>query len=215
MHGRRWIGAAALLAVVVLGLDALRAPPGAAEDAPAAAWIFDTRIVRVDAERREVAESAPSLLDLSTSTVRAEWPALLEALKARGTTRVLLDQRVTAFEGHKAQVEHEIQAAHLFTVFASQTDEQRRSAPLTTGAHASYVAQAGGGLDYEVVVNWALAVGGTTGNTTMRTRWTGTHGPLGAGETLVLHHRAQGDGASALPPAAEIYAFVTARRAGP
>lgn len=198
-----WIGGGALV-VLALGF----APAGAApeEAGPPPAWMFDVRVVRVDLGDGERAEQRPAFQAADRSTSDLAPGALLDALKARGTTRLLLDQRVTTVEGRRCVAQQELHESHLALQFRDASNEQHRPTALRTGAIAQFVPTSEG-LGYEVRLEWAGAAQ-PAGTALHLARWEGTH-PLPEGRTLVLHHAQQ----HAQGAATEVYVLIRAHPA--
>ncbi|MFV1958007.1 MAG: hypothetical protein ACC662_01205 [Planctomycetota bacterium] len=233
MHTKpRWKWVAILLPVTALLLvpfllapgPVARAGDGAAPTAATSgtAWVYDVRVVRVLGTTPEAAEApAPWAQDeRGAPVVTTSWPDLLKLLKARGTTTLLLDQRVTAVANMAAEVEQRFDWQVAIFDRRDEANEFYKSSVLSSGCRANL--RTGAFLEYEVKVNWALgekaldedadddeAVRPLQG----AVNWRGAYPPLQA-QTLVLTHREQ----LALPDGTvqpvEFYAFLTGRLVG-
>ena len=222
MRNQVTIGALSL--ALLAGLCAMGWQPAVADDKPAAkapatpnVWIYDVRMVRVDPATPEGAEKPGPFADLSGTTTRATWPEALAALKNRGQTTLLMDQRVTALESEKGMVETSRSMPMLAASFADDNNRQLRSLRMMVGCQAALLTGGAGGatFSYDLEVKWTLHHPvADLGSPEVKTRWSGSHTTL-AGKTLVLHSREQvlaSDGKSLR--AVEIYALVTGRLLG-
>jgi len=175
-------------------------------------WIYDVRIVRVDPPTPEGAEKPGPFAYLSGTTIQTTWPEALAALKTRGPTTLLMDQRVTALEGHEAEAKTQRSIPLLVAQFEDINNRQRRAARLLTGCGASMTTTQAS-FSYDLDVKWALHDPvKDEGAPEATTQWTGSH-PTLSGDTLVLHSREQiSAGAGKGLRAIEIYALITGRK---
>jgi hypothetical protein len=219
MRSQVLIGAFSLALLLVFCPMAFN--PAVAEDKPAAkaesspaVWIYDVRLVRVDPAAAEGAEKAGPFAKANGTTTSASWPEALAALKNRGQTTLLMDQRVTALEGTKAEAKMVRSLPVLAAAFQDKANRQLRSARLQTGCNAA-LTTTGASFFYDVEVKLALhPPTDDMGAPEMTTRWSGSHTTL-SGKTLVLHSREQilsADGKS--QRAVELYALITGRLLG-
>lgn len=191
------------------GLPPLAAQAGD-EGGASGVWVHEVRVVRVDPAAPEVSET-PSVLESATgTTVRMGWPETLAALKQRGRTTVLMDQRLTTLEGLKGHAGGDRSVPILALNAKDLQNEQRRSARVRTGC--KFEATVTAHLQYDLEVRWILDTpGGDNGPPELTTTWSGTHTTLDD-ETLVLSYREQVAQAQGKPPrAVEIYGLITGR----
>jgi hypothetical protein len=171
------------------------------------------RVGRVDPPTLEGAEAPGPFPYMQGTTVDVGWPEALAALKKRGATTILSDQRLTTTTGFKAQIQSERQVPIIAVNFADVNNVQKRSAVVKTGCKFE-VTPTGGSFRYEAEARWALAadeVPETEAPPQLTTAWDGTHPDLD-GSTLVLHYREQIKAAKDRPArAVEIYALITGR----
>jgi hypothetical protein len=210
MRGGRGCGSLAAVLVVAASLagDGARAEEGAA-----AAWVFDVRVVRVEARDASVVEKGPAWADGgSHPIVSTAWPELLAALKERGTTLLALDRRITVVGAREAEVVE----THMRTLQRFERRDQHNASFVSGAVETGTKAKLGPGdpLGYEVEVKWEIPAADPDVPLVALTRWKGTCASLDDGRTLVLVHRAQvPSGARDAPPVpVEVYAFVTGRR---
>lgn len=184
---------------------------GTAADAPT--WLFDVRIVRVDAPTPEAVETPAPWEAAGTCTTSLGWTDLLTQLKARGRTTVLLDQRITTLEGMEAlasqsgdrQIE-QLQSRDL-------SNERWSSAPIVTGATAKLRVADASVLAYQLEARWEIRpdVDGVRPMLRM-SKWAGTFRAIPNGETLALTYREQIRTWGEARVGTEIHAFLTMRR---
>lgn len=183
------------------------------ENAPAVeTWVFDVRVVRVDAATPEAVETpAPWEADGSCTTT-TPWPELLKQLKARGKTTLLLDQRITALADLEA-VASQTRDRQIQQMQSRDFNNERwQSAPLMTGCTAK-LKVAAAVLSYQVEARWEIRADVESVRPLMcTTKWAGTFPVTPAGETLVLTYREQVETWGEDRVGQEIHAFVTARR---
>jgi hypothetical protein len=200
------------LALALLGSLPL-AGSARAEGEPARAWVFDLRVVRVVGPPA-LGEAGPDWASpgggLPVTTT--PWRNLLDLLKQRGETTVLLDRRVTAVSGEPASIaDTQVAAARVFER-RDRSNETWRAGVIETGVRGDLLADAR--TTYKIDVKWELG-GGDPEAVPLQgsAAWTGSW-PLLGGETLVLTHRqqlARPGGGTGVPAGVEIYAFLTAR----
>ncbi|MHC5011483.1 MAG: hypothetical protein ACYTG6_11110 [Planctomycetota bacterium] len=200
----------ALLAVLGLTLAVL---PGGnvraegEEGVPEAVWTYDVRVVRVDLPVPERAEQ-PAWGE--SATIGMSWPEILAALKARGKTTLLLDQRITAVAGLAATARQK----HTSQIQAFQNrdmaNERWQGALIDFGCTA-YLLSADV-LEYDVEARWLLPpLAEEAPQPTQATAsWKGTH-PLLGGRTLVLWQSEQVELPAGHRMAVELHVFVTGR----
>jgi hypothetical protein len=175
-------------------------------------WVFDVRVVRVDPSAPEGAEQPSPFPDLRGTTTRMGWRDALAALKKRGTTTILADQRLTTVDGIMAAAKSERSVPTLAVNFSDVNNTQKRAATVRTGCMLE-VTPSKGLLTYRVEARWALAgqeVPETEAPPQLTASWSGTHPALG-GDTLVLHYREQLLGKDTPTRAVEVYALLTGR----
>ena len=203
------------ICIFLLSLLAVSAVAGAAraddgEDGAAGVWVYEVRVVRVDPAVAETSETPSTLESATGTTVKMGWPEMLAALKQRGRTTVLLDQRITKLEGVKGYAMTE-RAVPIVSIASSDINNtQKRSATIKTGC--KFEATTTTHLQYNLEAKWILdAPGGDFGPPQQVTGWNGTHPNL-SGETLVLSYREQVDqGPGKAARAVEIYGLITGR----
>jgi hypothetical protein len=204
-------GAVAFAALAVTLGSSVRA-----EDAPTSrrtptTWVYDVRVVRVDAAESAIVESAPAWQPAGAggAVTTAPWADLLAGLKARGRTTTLLDQRLTALGG--ATTEFRQTRRRPFLQLASRANEMEAwsTTYIETGASGDLLATADG-LTYRVDVTWEERPAADESVSLGSASWKGSHATFKAGETLVLSHRQQQPSGEGSAQAIEIYAFVTA-----
>lgn len=181
----------------LLGLGLVGATPTAqAEDGAEGTrvWVYEVRIVRVDPSEAAASEAGSPFPELERTTIDLPWKTILARLKARGTTRVLMDTRITAMDGIKTHTREEASTPIVALNFEDWNNQQYRSQIIKQGC--SFEQTTTGVLQY------ALQVRGTVTPPASRrppaqyvVDWQGTH-PVLDGRTLVLEHRQQ----VALPP---------------
>ncbi len=157
-------------------------------------------------------EKAPDWLKPGATTVDLAWGALLENLKARGTTTVLLDQRVTSLAGREVLVRDTRDRQIEQFSRRDRNNETYQNSTITTGCTAKL--RTDEGLKYDVEVKWALArQEGDLRPALGTTAWSGDHPLLDGGKTLALRWAQQSVWEGRPTRGIEIYAFVTGRRA--
>jgi hypothetical protein len=203
----RWIGLGTLLGALALG-----ATSGRAEDAPSAAeaaWRFDVRVVRVEAQAPMV-ERAPTLPGQQPDgTLAAPWGDVLAALKQRGTARILMDRSGTGLVSRTVSLDQSHVEQVMTTVRTDGDKTFVESRPLHRGAGVSLTRLGGADsgattLDYQVAVDWRAATSGD--GKTSKTSWRGAyrHEP---GRMLLLRHAEQ-DGKGG---GVEVYVLIEGR----
>jgi len=212
-NSRRLIPAAlALLALGTMGLligPGARAEEGTATPKLPATWVYDVRVVRVDADAA-VVEVAPSWepAGASGATTTSTWADLLAGLKARGRTTILLDQRSTTWSDVKTALKQERRRPLLTLRNRNGPTDIWEASYVETGAKAELVSTSHG-LSYDVNVRWEEAPGEGGLAPLGSTEWSGACSDLKAGETLVLSHRQQQVAQPPGPQGLEIYVFIT------
>lgn len=195
------LGALALWLTASSGRAARAEPPGQA----GRSWIFDVRIVRVDLGDGTRAEQRPAFQAAERGTTEIRPEAVLAALQARGTTRLLLDQRITTMHDMECTVEQQSAEPQLVVQLKDGNSEQQRSTIVQTGASVG-LQQTAESLRYAIQLNWSTPAQPSVGSPVHRTSWKGSHPGL-AGRTLVLHYAQQ----HAQGSATEIYVLIRAQ----
>jgi hypothetical protein len=217
----------ALVALVAPGISRDSAQADPPEERPSGRMsrtqIFDVRIVRVDTPTPAGVEQPCALLKGAQTTTALPWPELLGLLKKRGTTRLLMDRRLTSTTGVVVRGSEERQMPILQLNSRSVREgeggtENQAAARLRSGCKAEFLVSterpAGASLSYKLETRGVLESSSkqAEGATETLHTWDGAHPLFGlAGpETLVLSHREQvrdpGDDAAR---GVEIYCFVT------
>ena len=170
----------------------------------------------------ETIENPCPILSGADTTTQLGWPEILAALKKRGATQVLMDQRITGAPGQRVRCNQERQVP----VIMPQTrvkqptggqTENLSAARIRMGCKADMIAhRAGpsdGRLEYKLEVRGVLAKTSQAaeGPTETLTTWEGSH-PGFAKRTLVLTNRQQvRDPVAPAAQGVELYCFVTRR----
>lgn len=181
------VACAAVLALFV----ALGAPTTAvAEDGKRGeTFLYEIRIVRVDPKAAADSEAGSPFPELTETTIDLPWKTVLERLKKRGHTTVLMDTRMSAAPGIKSEVTDERITPIVALNFEDWNNQQYRSQPVKIGSTFKQTTSAQ--LSYQIAVR-----GTATAPATRRApaqymiQWNGSHPRLG-GQTLVLEHRQQ------------------------
>lgn len=206
-----------LLGLLALGAFGLVVGPGArAEDgsvpqkAPGT-WVYDVRVVRVDAAQPAVLEVAPPWQPAGASgaTTTAAWADLLAGLKGRGRATILLDQRLTAIDSTPTDFRQERKRMVLTLQNRAANTESWSSSFLETGTNGQLVADSDS-LQYRIDVRWEEPPTADGAGPLGSASWKGAHSRFTAGETLVLSQRQQQVAGEATVQGLEIYVFVTA-----
>lgn len=196
--------AAAALAPAVRGGDE---PQGG----PDGVWVYDVRVVRVDTPTPEAVEAALPWEAAGTSTVDTPWPVLLQQLKARGATTILLDQRVTGCPGYTVTASQTRDRQIETLVNRDLANERWQGSPCVTGCTAKLETSTRNVLEYNVEARWEIRSEVERVRPIFcSSRWDGTHPDL-TGRTLVLSYREQAETWGDARVGVEIHAFVTAR----
>ena len=208
-----------LLAVVTVAclVGALSLRPAEGEDTEAGqaqdVWMFDVRVVRVDAATPEAVETPTLWEAVDSCTVDSPWPLLLAHLKARGKTTLLLDQRITALGGTEALISQTGDRQFEQLQSRDLSNERYAPAPVVTGATAKMRVADGSALNYQVEARWVIRPGVDRVRPMMRaSKWAGTYRAIPNGRTLVLSYREQIDTWGESRVGTEIHAFLTMRR---
>lgn len=204
-----------LVGAALLGLSLATAPDAGGDGGAATrstGWHVEVRVVRVTTSAATV-EHAPALPgSRPDGTTTAAWPDLLAALKARGTTQIVMDRSGSAVSGAPISLEQRQSENVLATIRADRGNTQLEARPLATGATV-WLLVAGASdalpprLDYDASVEWARASPQRTAPITSLAKWKGAHAPVGDA-TLVLRHAEQ-DG---LGGGTEVYVLIELRR---
>lgn len=199
-----------LVSLLLLGVLAAFVPGSGAqaeeEALRAVAWALDVRIVEVRSD--PVAGLTPPF-DVGGTTRDFDFAKVVATLRARGATRVLMDQRVTAVEGSEAKAtnEHVIPIERFDT--ADQNSRRVRFDTTRTGCAAALLPSETG-FGYEIKAHWTFWPSLDDAVPAATTTWEGEHRALQSGETLALHAREHVLDREAEPKVAEVYCFVTA-----
>lgn len=221
------------VSVVLAGIVAWPADRAMSGPESGGVWIYDIRVVRVDPPNPEVAEKHPTWFPEGTTTTTKPWQELLTSLKQRGTSTILLDQRVTGLENSNCTAVQKRERPVLAVNNKDLNNVQSRLTTLESGCRVKLTTNAAGVLTYDVQAMWifdpvartlspvrdtepkpgAMRVPATVVHAPVQglTTWQGTHPSL-SGNTLVLHYREQvAHEGEAAPQAMEIYTFLTGR----
>ncbi|MDF1702767.1 MAG: hypothetical protein P1V36_16585 [Planctomycetota bacterium] len=206
---------AASLAVLI-GASLLSAgAPAVAGDGdaktPSGVWVYDIRVVRVDPPMAEGAEQPSPFPEMKATTISLPWAECLARLKKRGTTTLLLDQRLTALQGRGSNVSEETTTPLLSANFEDKNNVQYRAQVVRTGCSFEQTTT-GPSFQYQVQIQGALTAPADKAPPIQYTvKWRGDH-PRLDGATLVLVNRRQvAKAKGAASKALEHYAFVTGR----
>lgn len=174
-----------------------------------ALWAFDVRVVRVETTTAETVETPWTPTD--GTTTKLPWSDLLAALKKRGVTTVLLDQRITGLTNRPVEAMQQRDQQIRQFQNADLHNERWQSSNLRSGVKA-VLKPTSAWLEYQVVVNWMLRPREEDLRALLCTAsWKGDHPGL-EGDTLVLSYREQVEHLDGERRGVEIYAFVTGRR---
>lgn len=209
------LGLLALCAGGLLLENGARAGDGPSAPPLPTTWVYDVRVVRVDATAPATVEAAPPWQPpgATGATTKAAWADLLAGLKARGRTTILLDQRVTALHQEKTELKQDWRRVAL-TLRTRQDGLQGK----TELSDASYVetgtrgelTPSFDGLRYQFEVRWEEAPPTEAGAPLGSVSWRGSHSSLPSGETMVLSYRQQlATGKDGGAPGLELYVLVT------
>lgn len=210
-----------LLVVTLAGLTALvLAPTVQSEEAEAVAtpglWMFDVRLVRVDAATPEDVETPAPWEAGGSCIVDTAWPELLSQLKARGKTTLLLDQRVTARAGSEALISNTLDRQIQQLTSRDLSNERWGVAPVVTGGTAKLRMQEPDRLQYQLEARWAIRSNREQVRPIMcATKWMGDLPAVADGRTLILSYREQIETWGDARVGTEVHAFVTLRRLMP
>ena len=204
-----------LLIAGCLALIALTSPSAVAEDepdrSPSGVWVFDVKVVRVFTTGYDVPETVGVWEPGGDGTTTKSWPEILKALKARGETRLLLDQRTTTVMDYRATIA-DTQNQQIKQYLNSDLQNERHGGSnLDSGTSVKLSPKAPNIVEYSVMAKWLLpqregelrALLGTV-------TWNGTH-PRLDGRTLVLTHRQQLETHTGARQGLELYALIAAR----
>ena len=205
----------ALTLVLIAGL--LPASSVRGEEGPgtsdAATWLFDVRLVRVDAPTPEAVESPAPWEGAGACTTSLTWPEILAQLKTRGRTTLLLDQRITALAGSEALASQTGDRQIQQLQSRDFNNERWSSAPLVTGGTAKLRVGDGDALTYQLEARWEIPSNEDGVRSLLRTsKWAGTFRAIPNGGTLALTYREQIRTWGEARVGTEIHAFVTMRR---
>ena len=216
-----FVGALALACLTIgsVGLpgDDARAEPDAKG---AAVEVFDVRIVRVVTAVPETIENPCPILSGTDTTTELGWAEVLAALKKRGATQVLMDQRVTGAQGQLVRANQERQVPVIapqsrVKKTSGEASENLAAARMRMGCKADLIAATGqahgGRIEYKLEVRGVLpkTSQAAEGPTETLTTWEGSHPPF-AKRTLVLTNRQQArDPGASAAQGIELYCFVT------
>ncbi len=202
------------LTLLLLGLLALplvplpHRPAQAEEEARKGFWVYDVRVVQVQAD--PVKGLAPAPWETAGSTVTSSWAEHLTALQARGKIFLMLDQRASGLWRQSSHLE--TRTTIPIRRFDNETTggvQVRRFDRIDTGVKVQL--KASEALSYQVSVNWVHYPPQEGAVPTATTSWQGTHPPITDGRTLALVHREHILGRSGEPELAEIHCFITSR----
>jgi hypothetical protein len=184
-----------------------------AEDRPgevSGVWVYDLRVVQVDAPSPEAVEGAPALTptEANAATVRTGWPDILATLKARGNTTLLIDRRLTSVGGSAEVTQRWTRNALVLSHRAGDMSQWTHQL-ITTGVDAK-ITTSGGAVEYRISIQSELAPeSGPEGSAVQGSAtWSGTHPSL-SGSTLVLGHREQVRVRGGPAQGIEFHAFLT------
>ncbi len=201
---RHWLG------LIVLGLLALPLSTADAKDpveaeGSTAPWVFDVRVVRVYGD--PVHGLQPTPYEADGSTTRAPWSQIRGVLASRGTTEVMLEQRLSTLAG--IQAEAKTQSTFPIERFDTRSgaQETRRFDRIDTST--SVMLKVHDQLDYNVIAKWLhwYPKGGAA--PTASTSWKGTHTALAPGRSLFLASRRHIQDAAGKSQLAELYTIIT------
>jgi len=202
------------------GDGAADAPAAATPSAPGVGWVYDVRVVRVLGATPDAVEAPATWAqdDHGAPTVTTSWADILVQLKARGTTTLLLDQRVTAVPNVEVEVEEGCDWQIAIFDRRDRANEFYKSSVMSKGCQAKL--ETGAFLQYDVQVNWALGQKPAAEDDDEAARplvgtvtWKGAY-PVLRAQTLVLTHREQLVLPDGTVEPVEFYAFLTGRRVG-
>lgn len=201
---RHWLG------LIVLGLLALPLSTATAEDvtgaekAPAL-WVFDVRVVRIYGD--PVKGLQPTPFEAEGSTTSAAWPQIIQVLTARGTADVLLDQRISAIVGMRAEAK--TQSTFPIERFDNRAggQEVRRFDRIDTSM--SVHVKVDKLLEYGVDARWLHWYPKEGAAPTASTKWQGTHPPIKTGRSLFFASRRHIHDVEGKRELAEIYTIIT------
>jgi hypothetical protein len=168
--------------------------------------VYDVRVVRVDASATAI-EAAPAWASAPEATAAEPWADLLRALKERGRTTVLCDQRLTSEDGRPGKFDQ--QRKRLVESLQSRTStgmEAWVGSYVETGTSGEMTPYEGR-LSYRIEVTWEVPTADREAGTVGRLRWEGSCAQPPSGRTLVLSHRQQPGPDQA---GTEIYVFLSA-----
>jgi len=209
---------ALLLAVCAfLSSDVARAGDPAEDAARQAArlLVYDVRIVRVVTPTPEGVEQPCPFLRGDATTITASWGDVLDALKKRGTTTLLMDQRVTGCAGDRIKMSDERQVPVLQFTTKTLTSETHQAARIRSGCKIELIGGPDGLMNYRAEIRGATDPTSSLATAAMETltSWEGCHAALD-GRTLVLSHRVQVlDPGDKNARGVELYCFILGRRA--
>ena len=197
-----------LLLIPALLVLAPTHPAAQADEKPAAGlWVYDVRVVHVQADAVKGLEPAP--WEGGASTVATSWKDHLAALNARGKVFVMLDQRASGASDGVAHLRTSNTLPLKRFDHQSIQGETRRFDRVSTGV--SVTLRTTTVLEYDVGVNWVHYAPREDAVPTGDTDWKGTHPAIADGRTLALVHREHVRGRTGEIETAEIHCFITAR----
>jgi hypothetical protein len=156
----------------------------------ASTWRFDIRVLRVTSSYATV-EQAPTLPGMTSFGVTAAtWAELLAALKARGSTQIVMDRNVTALPDRPFSVVQSWTKNVLMPTRSTGVVSERVASPVSSGVDVRLTFNAATGLlEYALDLRWT-DVPQQVEPVSSATSWTGTQSLAGDG-TLVLRHADQ------------------------
>lgn len=197
-----------------LSSDAARAGDDAAKQA-AKLLVYDVRIVRVVTPTPEGVEQPCPFLSGDATTITASWATVLAALKKRGVTTLLMDQRATGHAGEPVKMSDERQVPVVAMTTKTLTSETLQAARIRSGCKIQLVAGPDGLTTYRAEIRGAADPTSSLATSAIETltSWEGCHAALD-GKTLVLSHRVQQlDPGDKSARGVELYCFIHGRSA--
>lgn len=201
---RHWLGLIAL-ALLALPLSTADAKDPVEAGTGPALWVFDVRVVRVYAD--PVRGLQPTPYEVHGSTTSTPWVQIRQTLAARGTTEVMLEQRLSTLAG--IQAEAKTQSTFPVERFDTRSggQETRRFDRIDSGS--TVLLKAHDQLEYNAMARWLHWYPKEGAVPTATTSWKGTHAPLRAGQSLFLASRRHIRDAEGKSELAEIYTIIS------
>jgi hypothetical protein len=195
--------------LLLLGAASLGIPAARGGESEPTAWVVDARIVRVDLVDPAAAEQTP--FQEPDGLEARTFPDLLGALKERGTTTLLLDQRVTALSGTTAEAKR--QRTRWIEQFQRRDVNNENWIGSALNESASVQVVCGETCEYTVDVEWLLPLEaeGMT-EPLVRSAWKGRL-VARPGRTLVLRQAEQVVWRSTERRGFELYVFLGVSKA--